>query len=65
MRKPICLLAGATPPHSAAGVPAQAAVGSNPAWAGIGADFEHMALNSALTGGRCIAAMVLIGVEAM
>lgn len=64
MLKPISLLAGATPPYSAAGVPAQAAVGSNPGWAVIGVDFEHKALNSALTGGRCIAAMALIGVEA-
>jgi len=64
MRKPISLLAGAKPPHSAAGVPPQAAVGSNPGWAGIGADFEHMTLNSTLTGWRYIAAMALIGVDA-
>jgi hypothetical protein len=64
MRKPIPLLAGATAQQCAVGVAAQAPVGSNPGWAGIGVDFAHIALNSALSGGRYIAAMALIGVEA-
>jgi hypothetical protein len=64
MRKPISLLAGATPPHSAAGVAAQAPVASHPGWAGIGVDSTQIALNSALTGRRYSAALGSIGVEA-